>query len=206
MGVLPNAHGVAVHDFWKSYQKYDNVDHAMCCAHLEQELAYAYETGKQAWAKPLQELLQTLCHRRKVILSQGGEAFPVSGLAGYLQRYNALVEEGLSANPISERIPGKRSRTGKGKFRCLLERFRDFKDDILRFTRDWRVPYTNNTAEQVIRCARVKEKVSGCFRTISGARAFAQLLSFITTAALRGVSSFDAIVHTFQGNALTVLF
>lgn len=74
----------------------------MCCAHLERELAYAYETGKQAWAKPLQELLQTLCHRRKVILSQGGEAFPESELAGYLQRYDALVEEGLAANPLRQ--------------------------------------------------------------------------------------------------------
>ena len=49
MGVLPNASGVAVHDFWKPYQKYDNVDHAMCCAHLERELVYAHETGNQDW-------------------------------------------------------------------------------------------------------------------------------------------------------------
>ena len=118
MGVLPNAHGVAVHDFWKSYQKYDNVDHAMCCAHLERELAYAYETGKQAWAKPLQELLQTLCHRRKVILSQGGEAFPESELTGYLQRYDALVEKDHAANPIPERIPGKRGRISIIITRC----------------------------------------------------------------------------------------
>ena len=60
MGVLPYASGVAVHDFWKPYQKYDNVDHAMCCAHLERELVYAHETGNQAWAKLLRELLQTL--------------------------------------------------------------------------------------------------------------------------------------------------
>ena len=206
MGVLPNAHGVAVHDFWKSYQKFDNVDHAMCCAHLERELFYAYKTGNQTWAKPLQELLQTLCHRRKIIQSQGGAAFPESELSGCLQRYDALVEEGLAANPIPERIPGKRGRTGKGKFRCLLERFRDFTDDILRFTRDWRVPYTDNIAERAIRCARVKEKVSGCFRTYSGAQAFAQLLSFISSVALHGVSSFDAIIHAFQGNAFAVLF
>jgi len=88
----------------------------------------------------------------------------------------------------------------------LLERFRDFKDDILRFARDWRVPYTNNTAERAIRCARVKEKVSGCFRTKSGADDFACVLSFISSAALHGVSSFDAIVAAFRGNAVGALF
>ena len=206
MGVLPYASGVAVHDFWKPYQKYDNVDHAMCCAHLERELVYAHETGNQAWAKLLRELLQTLCHRRKVLQSEGKEAFPEQELAVYLERYDRLVDEGLAANPIPERAPGKRGPKAKGKFRCLLERFRDFKDDILRFARDWRVPYTNNTAERAIRCARVKEKVSGCFRTKSGADDFACVLSFISSAALHGVSSFDAIVAAFRGGAVGVLF
>ena len=206
MGVLPNASGVAVHDFWMPYKKYANVDHAMCCAHLERELVYAHETGNQAWAKLLRELLQTLCHRRKVLQSEGKEAFPEQELSVYLKRYDRLVDEGLAANPIPERTPGKRGPKAKGKFRCLLERFRDFKDDILRFARDWRVPYTNNTAEQAIRCARVKEKVSGCFRTKSGADDFARVLSFTSSAALHGVSSFDAIVAAFRGDAVGVLF
>ena len=205
-GVLPKAKGVAVHDFWKPYQKYNNVDHAMCCAHLERELVYAYETGNQAWAKLLRELLQTMCHRRKVLQSEGKEAFPEQELTEYLKRYDSLVDEGLKANPIPERAPGKRGRKAKGKFRCLLERFRDFKDDILRFASDWRVPYTNNTAERAIRCARVKEKVSGCFRTKSGADDFALVLSFISSAALHGVSSFDAIIAAFRGMADGVLF
>jgi len=206
MGVLPNASGVAVHDFWMPYKKYANVDHAMCCAHLERELVYAHETGNQDWAGLLRELLQTLCHRRKVLQSEGKEVFPEQELAGYLERYDRLVDEGLAANPIPERTPGKRGPKAKGKFRCLLERFRDFKDDILRFARDWRVPYTNNTAERAIRCARVKEKVSGCFRTKSGADDFARVLSFISSAALHGVSSFDAIVAAFRGMAVGVLF
>ena len=82
----------------------------------------------------------------------------------------------------------------------------DAANDILRFARDWRVPYTNNTAERAIRCARVKEKVSGCFRTKSGADDFARVLSFISSAALHGVSSFDAIVAAFRGGAVGVLF
>ena len=82
-----------------------------------------------------------------MLQSEGKGAFPEQELATYLERYDKLVDEGLAANPIPESIPGKRGRKAKGKFRCLLERFREFKNDILRFTRDWRVPYTNNTAE-----------------------------------------------------------
>jgi len=205
MGILPLANGVVVHDFWKPYHKYDNVLHAMCCAHLERELVYAEESGKQNWAKALRELFQTMCHRRAVLTAEGAEAFPEQELEGYLQQYDKLVEEGMQANPIPEKKPGKRGRTGKGKFRCLLERFRDFKNDILRFARDWRVPFTNNTAERAIRWAKVKDKVSGCFRSKAGADDFAAVLSFVSTAALHGLSSFDALKSVFYGNAFQLV-
>jgi len=205
MGILPLANGLVVHDFWKPYHKYDNVLHAMCCAHLERELVYAEESGKQNWAKALRELFQTMCHRRAVLTAEGAEAFPEQELEGYLQQYDKLVEEGMQANPIPEKKPGKRGRTGKGKFRCLLERFRDFKNDILRFARDWRVPFTNNTAERAIRWAKVKDKVSGCFRSKAGADDFAAVLSFVSTAALHGLSSFDALKSVFYGNAFQLV-
>lgn len=205
IGILPNFHGVAVTDFWKPYQKYDNILHAMCCQHLERELVYAEETGKQPWAKLLRELLQTMCHRRKLLQAEGYEAFPESEIAQYLQQYDTLVSQGIEANPVPDRKPGQRGRQGKGKIRCLLERFKDFKADILRFAHYWQVPFTNNTAEQAIRFARVKEKVSGCFRTKTGADQFACVLSFISTAALHGVSSFDAFVSVALGNAVSVI-
>ena len=205
MGILPLADGVAVHDFWKPYHQYDNVLHAMCCTHLERELVYTEESGKQDWAKGLRELFQTMCHRRAVLTVEGAEAFPKQELDGYLQQYDKLVEEGMKANPVPEKEPGKRGRPGKGKFRCLLERFRDFKEDILRFARDWRVPFTNNTAERAIRWAKVKDKVSGCFRSKAGADDFAAVLSFVSTAALHGLSSFDALKSLFSGNAFQLV-
>ena len=93
------------------------------------------------------------------------------------------------------------SQARKGKFRCLLERFRDFKDDILRFARNWLVPFTNNTAERAIRWAKLKDKVSGCFRSKAGAGQFTAVLSFVSTAALHGLSSFDALLSIFSDTA-----
>ena len=201
MGILPMANGVAVHDFWKPYYKYDNVLHAMCCAHLERELVYAEESGNQAWAGKLQKLLQTMCHRRAVLAAEGANAFPAEELEVYLRQYDELVEEGMAIHPEPEKVPGKRGRVGKGKFRCLLERFRDFKDDILRFARNWLVPFTNNTAERAIRWAKLKDKVSGCFRSKPGAEQFTAVLSFVSTAALHGLSSFDALLSVFSDTA-----
>ena len=206
MGVLPNKEGgVATHDFWKPYHKYKNVEHAMCCAHLERELVYAAETGNQAWAKKLRKLLQLMCHRRNELMADNQSEFPSVELQEYLNKYDKIVARGLVVNPIPERKPGQRGRLKKGKIRSLLERFRDFKEDILRFAKDWRVPFTNNDAEGAIRFARVKEKVSGCFRTKKGADQFAYTLSFISTAVAHGVSSFDACLSLHNHTALMLV-
>ena len=205
MGVLPNFRGIAVHDFWSSYKKFKDVIHAMCCQHLERELVYAEETGNQAWAAKLRKLLKGMCHAKNIQMAEGKEAFSEEELRNYMVQYDEIVAEGLKANPLPARKPGQRGRLKRGKIRCLLDRFQDCKDDILRFATDWRVPYTNNAAEQAIRFARVKEKVSGCFRTEKGAEQFARVLSLISTAVRHGISSFDACLSLHQGTALAMV-
>ncbi len=175
----------------------------MCGAHLERELVYAAETGKQVWAKKLRKLLQLMCHRRNELMADNQSEFPATELQEYLDKYDRIGARGMKVNPIPERKPGQRGRLKKGKIRSLLERFRDFKEDVLRFTKEWRVPFTNNDAERAIRFARVKEKVSGCFRTKKGADQFACVLSFISTAVAHGVSSFDACLSLHNHTALS---
>ncbi len=205
MGVLPNFKGIAVHDFWSPYKKFTDVVHAMCCQHLERELVYAEETGNQEWAEKLRKLLQDMCHTKNTLSEEGRNAFTEEELQQYMAQYDAIVAEGIAANPLPERKSGKRGRQKRGKIRCLLDRFLDCKDDILRFATDWRVPYTNNTAEQAIRFAKVKEKVSGCFRSKKGADQFARVLSFISTAVSHGISSFDACLSLYRGTALSMV-
>ena len=205
MGVLPGFTGIAVHDFWSSYKKFKHVLHAMCCQHLERELVFAEETGNQKWAGKLRKLLQGMCHAKNQLMTDGRTSFTDEELQQYIKQYDQIVAKGLAANPLTERIPGMRGRLKKGKIRCFLERFQDCKEDILRFATDWRVPYTNNAAEQAIRFARVKEKVSGCFRTEKGAEQFARVLSYISTAVRHGISSFDACLSLRNGTALALV-
>ncbi len=60
-GVITNFTGTAVHDCWGSYWRFENISHAVCCAHLLRELIAASENNpSHIWAKRLGNLLLTM--------------------------------------------------------------------------------------------------------------------------------------------------
>lgn len=205
IGLLPEYRGILLHDFWRSYFLYDKAEHAICCAHLLRELVYAEEVKKQEWAKPLRDLLVEMLAERKRMAELGRSCFASSQLDAFYGRYDALIAQGLEANPLPERKKGQMGKPVKGEMRCLLERFRDFKREILRFATDWTVPFTNNEAERSIRFSKVKEKVSGCFRTKRGAEEYVEIMSYTNTAYKHGVGYFDAIRAAITGKALPLV-
>ncbi len=101
------------------------------------------------------------------------------------------MQIGIDLNPIPEKPAGKRGRTKKGKVRALLDRLTDHKQEFLRFAYNWDVPFTNNEAERSIRGIKVKQKVSGCFRSKTCAEEYATIMSFLTTARKNGVAYGD---------------
>ena len=203
IGIIPSLDKCTlVHDFWGAYLKFNNVKHSFCNTHLERELIYAYETTGQKWADELNKLLSEMCGKRNALAKKGNVCYPPELLRAYLERYDALVEEGLAANPLKEAVKGKRGRRAKGKTRCLLERLRDYRTDILRFATDWTIPFTNNEAERCVRFSKVKEKVSGCFRTKQGADNFMIIMSYIGSAKKHGMSAYTAILEAVNGRSL----
>lgn len=70
---------------------------------------------------------------------------------------------------------------------------------VLRFLHDFAVPFDNNLAERDLRMMKVREKISGCFRTFDGARLFCDLRSYLSTARKHGVSMFTALTHALDG-------
>ena len=135
----------------------------------------------------------------------GETAFSPTQLTEYYTRYNALVQADMALNPVPERGPGKRGRVAKGKVGALLDRLDKHKDDFLHFVRNWTVPFTNNEAERSIRFSKVKQKVSGCFRTEEGPREYAEIMSYIGPARKHGVTFFEAIHSTLNGHALKLV-
>lgn len=196
MGLLPFYRGYLVHDHMKSYYRYENITHCLCNAHHLRELERAWEEDHQTWAKSLQDLLVEMNN----VVHDAGGVLSVKNQIEYQERYRDILKRGddeCLRPPPKE--PGKRGRQKKSKSRNLLERLRDFEEDALRFMSVAIVPFTNNQAENDLRMTKVQQKISGCFRSMEGARIFCRIRSFLATCRKNNVSPTDALRGLFQG-------
>ena len=199
IGILNDFKGIAVHDCLASYWKYDCV-HSLCNAHLLRELAFIDETTGQRWAKEMIELLVEIKNAVDMRKRDQKAFLPKGELSNYIKRYYLLVEEGLNKNPEQTKPEGRRGRAKQSKARLLVIRLQEHKDEYLRFAEDFTCPFDNNQAERDIRMAKVKQKVSGCFRSDEGGKYFATIYSFIQTLKKNRVPVFSELVKAFKGN------
>ena len=95
--------------------------------------------------------------------------------------------------------PQKEGRTKRSKSRNLLERLRDFEQETLRFMTDEEVSFTNNQGENDIRMTKLHQKISGCFRSMEGARIFCLVRSYLSTCRKNDVSATNALTMLFEG-------
>jgi transposase len=197
--ILPTFLGILVHDGWDPYRN-ENFSclHALCNAHHLRELIYLFEEKQQTWAGQMIDLLREACHE----VNQA-----VDGILGderrawYRAAYENILCEGEQNHPRVKGPAGKRGRPKQSKATNLLGRLREHADDVWRFARHSNVPFTNNLAEQAVRMPKVKQKISGGFRTERGAKNFCVIRSYLATMRKQGVNLFDALTSTFQGNA-----
>ena len=119
-------------------------------------------------------------------------------LASLRQTYEAILSEGEKDNPPSCARVGSRGRVKQTPSVNLLKRMRQHTEDVLRFLTDLTVPFDNNQAERDIRMPKLKQKTSGCFRTVEGADAFAVIRSYVSTLRKQGRNVFQALTSVFQ--------
>ena len=193
-GILPGFQGTAIHDGWAPYRKYD-CRHGLCNAHHLRELTLIHEQYGQRWAKNMIDLL--LAANREV--TKG----PLTGdrMAQINADYTAILDQGDAIHPVKKRKDGTAHRRQSYPTN-LLRRLREHTGDVLRFLSDSEVPFTNNIAEQAVRMPKVKQKISGCFRTFDGAAAFCTIRSYLETLRKQGVDLMHALVQSFQGKTL----
>ena len=199
IGVLPEFRGRAVHDGLASYWQYGECEHALCNAHHLRELTFVEEQLGQPWAKDLKGLLleikQAVDHAR----GQGLVELSAEVNRDFEVRYDAILQEGLKANPPPE-ATGKRGRPKRGKAGSLVDRLRHHKGATLAFMQDFAIPFDNNQAERDIRMVKVREKISGCFRTTTGADRFCRIRGYISTLRKQGMPILSALGKAFAGN------
>ena len=196
IGVLPRFKGILCHDHWKPYFKYD-CTHVLCNAHHLRELTRAWEQDGQKWAFELKGLLETI--NRKI--TDTGSALDAQESQKYRQAYRDLLKKAdiESPEPTRAKKKGKRGRIKKTKSRNLLERLRDYEKETLLFMDVDFVPFTNNMGENDIRMTKVQQKISGCFRSMQGARIFCRVRGYLSTCRKQGVSSSQALSLLFDG-------
>ena len=187
-GILGACRQWLVHDCYSFYFSYEQCLHAPCNQHLLRELQFLWEVQHQTWAKNLSDLLLRLYRRRK----ERGE-FSRRQFQRAHKQYLAIVAEGRRLHPPKA---GAQSKAAN-----LLDRLEELDLNILAFLWDERVPFTNNLAEQDIRMMKVRQKISGCFRTFKGAQIFCRIRSYISTCRKQGVNVWEAIQLAVNGRA-----
>jgi transposase len=203
LGILPDFAGTAVHDNWAAYGGYA-CRHALCNVHHLRELTSLHEQFGQAWAGEFKQWLLAVKAQVDAAKAQGATTLPPDQRAEIDQRYPQLVEQALTETaPPPEGWPkGKRGRVKKSKARNLAERFDSQRSQILAFVDDFAVPFDNNLVERDIRMVKVQQKISGCFRSWSGAHAACQLRSYLSTMHKQGHTAFALLSTLFAAHPL----
>ena len=197
--LLAHVTGIVVHDHWKPYYTLKGVLHALCNAHHLRELKALVEIEREDWARKMQRLLRCACHATHLAREQGVALKP--GLIMLIERcYDAILADGLAfhqAQPALLRAGGKGKARGRQPRRVghnLLLRLSVRKHDVLRFLTDPRVPFTNNVAERDGRMMKLRQKISGGFRSDNGAKDFAVVRSVLSTARKQGWNILQTLI------------
>jgi transposase len=168
-------------------------------------LTFLQEESHQAWAADMKALLREMQAATDRARSQGQLHLAAAVYADFLERYPALLDAGLAANPPppdQERRPGQRGRLAQSPARNLLERLLLQRHEVLAFLDDLAIPFDNNQAERDLRDLKVQQKVSGCFRSEWGADAYATIRGYLATLRKQGQALLAALDTLFAGQPL----
>jgi transposase len=194
-GVLGRFRGVAVHDAWAPYDTYADAAHQLCCAHALRELAGVADTAPEdawCWAEQAADALVAMQRLVAEAITARADALDAHALDKQVRLYRSAVQIGITQTAA-------RSNKTMKRHNALARRLLDRQDDYLRFTTNWPIPADNNGSERDIRMIKLRQKVSGCLRTLTGAQHFCAIRSYLSTAAKHGKHFFDTLVILAEG-------
>jgi transposase len=197
IGVIPRYGGVIIHDCWASYLTYGHCGHGLCGSHLLRELTFLVDANGYRWAANMKRLLRNTCI---LVAKRKSKKLSRREYTNLQKRYRNILTRGeKELPPIPPRQNGKRGRIAKSDAHNLWERLKEHETAVLLFAKESHVSFTNNRAERDLRMSKVKQKVSGCFRTNTFAEAYCRISSYLQTMATRGYNPLVAIQLALSG-------
>ena len=199
IGLIPDYRGTLVHDCWASYLRYEQCRHQLCGSHLLRDLTFIVESNNHRWAR----CSKPCCNRPACKLNRSqSKLLSAAACKALRKRYRTILTQGAKELPaIPPRSKGQRGRIAKSDAHNLHERLVKHEESVLRFLHDEHVSFTNNSGERALRMAKIKIKVSGCFRTQAYGEAYARISSYLQSMAALGYNPLVAIQIALAGQA-----
>jgi len=170
-----------VHDNYSSYSSLECKSEQLCLAHKLRDLNYAIESDDTMLAKGLKQLLKEAIRDDKEELTQEQRAI-------LKNQYDKSLEHLLSMPTLLK------SETEK-----QVKSITKSKDKIFTFLLDENIPPDNNGSERAIRNIKVKQKVSGQFKSFEGAVYYSNIRSIVDTSRKRGLNEFESLTRMIEG-------
>lgn len=209
IGILPQFRGTLVRDGFSSYQWYERCRHSLCNVHLLRDLVFVAEVApeQKVWTTPLAKLLLKMKETASEAKTDTHVQLSEQIKNDFLRSYDRLVKKADRLNPPR---PNRKMGDGAPKNkpvqqptpRTLINRLQRRRNEVLRFVSDLSVPFDNNGSERDLRMVKLQQKISGCFRTADGARAFCRVRSYLSTARKQGHSLLCSLKRAFNGKPL----
>lgn len=199
IGILPGFTGIAVHDAWAPYDTYPAATHALCNAHVLRELQAVHDIHQATnpdntwcWAEQASQALLDLKTIADTSTTPGGPVdITQTPVTDALHRYRSAIR-------IAHHATASRTSATEKKHHALATRLITRETDYLRFLTNPTVPFDNNQAERDIRMIKLRQKISGCLRTLPGAHQFTAIRSYLSTAQKHGHNHLDVLTQLAQ--------
>jgi len=201
IAILPKIKGTAQHDHWKPYYSFSDCTHAECDGHNLRYLKDIAENYHQDWATEMAGLLIGANRRVEELKLGGALEISQEEFTLWLQRYHKIIKAGILEDAEkSPKVLNRRGEPKKSKALQLLIKLQTYDIETLAFMADFEIDFTNNLAERDLRMQKLRQKISGCFRSDNGAKGFSRIRSYISTARKNGISAMEAIIQAVKGN------